>query len=54
MAAEIGKAREREGGRLGNRKNWSWSLDWEPLVLHQIWSWARVLVGASIAVRLSG
>lgn len=53
MAAEIGKAREREGGRLGNRKSWSWSLDWEPLVLHQVWSEARVLVEANLALRPS-
>lgn len=45
MAAEIGKAREREGGRLGDGKNWSWSLDWEPSVVHQIWGGGRAFVG---------
>lgn len=45
MAAEIGKAREWEGGRLANQKSWSWSVDWEPSIALHIWGGGRVLVG---------
>lgn len=47
MAAEIGKAREWEGERLGNWKSWSWSLDWEPLLALQIGGGSRACVGPS-------
>lgn len=45
MAAEIGKAREWEGGKLGNRKSWSWSMDWEPSIALQIWGEGSIYVG---------
>lgn len=44
MAAEIGKAREWEGGRLGTGKSWSWSRDWEPSIALQIWGGDGVVV----------
>lgn len=48
MAAEIGKAREWEGGRLGTGKSWSWSWirDWEPSLALQIWGGDGVVVPA--------
>lgn len=46
MAAEIGKAREWEGGRLGTGKSWSWSQDWEPSLALQIWGGDGVVVPA--------